>query len=126
MQEGLGDVWVLYDLGLLLAMLVCLAAYSVYVHTMLDFRPLNSYEVYDSLGGAQAHVLLPKKVNPSAWNSEYSLSRNTLNLVTCDLHTKQAKLSKLPCRHTQNIEHTILYLPPWLLGSTWAAAVKST
>lgn len=71
LQEAVGDTWVLYDIGMLMAMLVCLLAYAVYVQTMVDFQPQNTYEVYDSLGGAQARVLLPKKVDPTSWNGEY-------------------------------------------------------
>lgn len=70
MQEAFGETWVLYDLSLLVAMLVCLVTYIVYVQTLAQFQPQNTYEVYDSLGGAQAHVLLPKKVDPTALNSE--------------------------------------------------------
>ena len=70
LQEGLGETWVLYDFSLLVAMVVCVLTYTVYVVTMVDFRPQNTYEVYDSLGGAQAHVLLPKKVDPAVWNGE--------------------------------------------------------
>lgn len=70
MQEGLGETWVLYDLSLLVAMVVCVITYTVYVVKIVDFWPQNTYEVYDSLGGAQAHVLLPKKVDPAVWNGE--------------------------------------------------------
>ena len=51
-------------------MLVCILSYAVYVQTIADFQPQNTYEVYDSLGGAQARALLPKKMNPLTWNSE--------------------------------------------------------
>ena len=71
LQEAVGDTWVLYDIGMLMAMLVCLLAYAVYVQTMVDFQPQNTYEVYDSLGGAQARALLLKKVDPTSWNGEY-------------------------------------------------------
>ena len=60
----------LYDLGVLLAMLVCILSYAVYVQTIVDFQPQNTYEVYDSLAGAQARALLPKKSSPLTWNSE--------------------------------------------------------
>lgn len=60
----------LYDLGVLAAMLVCLVTYAVYLQTMVDFQPQNTYEVYDSLGGAQAHALLLKKVEPLVRNGE--------------------------------------------------------
>ena len=70
LKEAFRETWVMYDLGLLVAMLVCLVTYTVYVQTVLDFRPQSTYEVYDSLGGAQARVLLPKKIDPSTWSSE--------------------------------------------------------
>ena len=72
-QEAFGETWVLYDTGVLVAMLVCLITYSFYIQTLVDFRPQNTYEVYDSLGGAQARVLLPKKQNPAAVISESCL-----------------------------------------------------
>lgn len=72
-QEALGHTWVLYDLGLLAAMLICLLTYAVYLKTMAQFQPQNTYEVYDSLGGAQAHVLLPQKMDPPTWNGEQEL-----------------------------------------------------
>ena len=71
----------MYDVGVLVAMLVCLITYAVYVQTLRDFQPQNTYEVYDSLGGAQAHVLLPKKVNPLAWNSKCCSQSKYLQLL---------------------------------------------
>ena len=62
----------LYDAGLLVAMLVCLITYAVYVQTMAGFQPQYSYEVYDSLGAAQARLLLPKKLDPTSWNSKHA------------------------------------------------------
>lgn len=59
----------LYDAGVLASMLICLITYSVYIQSLVDFQPLDTYEVYDSLGGAQAHLLLPKKASP-AYNGE--------------------------------------------------------
>lgn len=70
MQEAFGETWVLYDMGSLVAMLVCLITYAVYVQTLVQFRPQNTYEVYDSLGAAQARVLLPKKVDEPYFNSK--------------------------------------------------------
>lgn len=71
----------MYDVGVLVAMLVCLITYAVYVQTLRDFQPQNTYEVYDSLGGAQAHVLLPKKVNPLTWNSKCCSKSKYLQLL---------------------------------------------
>ena len=51
-------------------MLICLITYSVYIHRLVDFSPQNTYEVYDSLGGAQARLLLPKKKSPTTYNGE--------------------------------------------------------
>lgn len=73
MQEAFGETWVLYDMGLLVGMLVCLITYAVYVQTLMQFRPHNAYEVYDSLAAAQARVLLPKKVDPPYANSKSHL-----------------------------------------------------
>ena len=58
----------LYDMAVLASMLICLITYSVYIQSLVDFQPLDTYEVYDSLGGAQARLLLPKKKNPSTYN----------------------------------------------------------
>ncbi len=68
MQEAFGKTWVLYDMGVLATMLICLITYSVYIQSLNTFSPQNTYEVYDSLGGAQARLLLPKKENPSTYN----------------------------------------------------------
>ena len=65
-QGALGETWLLYDMGLLVAMIICLITYAVYVQIMADFQPQYSYEVYDSLGAAQARLLLPKKVDPAS------------------------------------------------------------
>ena len=73
-QEALGQTWVLYDLGVLAAMLICLITYSVYIHRLVDFSPQNTYEVYDSLGGAQARLLLPKKKNPTTYNGQHQIA----------------------------------------------------
>ena len=70
LQEALGKTWVVYDMATLAAMLVCLITYSVYIQSLVDFQPEDTYEVYDSLGGAQARLLLPKKQNPSSYNGE--------------------------------------------------------
>ena len=71
-QVAFGETWVLYDLGVLGSMLICLITYSVYIQSLVDFKPPDTYEVYDSLGPAQAHHLLPKKHNPSAYNGNLS------------------------------------------------------
>ena len=63
----MGETWVLYDMAVLASMLICLITYSVYIQSLVDFSPQATYEVYDSLGGAQAHLLLPKKKNPSTY-----------------------------------------------------------
>ena len=55
----------LVDLGILAAMLVCLITYSVHIRALVTLQPQSSYEVYDSLGGAQARLLLPKKQSSS-------------------------------------------------------------
>ena len=64
----------LYDLGVLAAMLICLITYSVYIHRLVDFSPQNTHEVYDSLGGAQARLLLPKKKNPTTYNGQHQIT----------------------------------------------------
>ena len=61
MQAAVGKTWVLVDLGILGAMLICIITYSVYIRTLVTLQPQSTYEVYDSLGGAQARLLLPKK-----------------------------------------------------------------
>ncbi|KAL0024407.1 hypothetical protein WJX79_011128 [Trebouxia sp. C0005] len=66
--EALSETWVLYDMAVLASMLVCLITYSIYIQSLVDFQPQDTYEVYDSLGGAQARLLLPKKKNPSTYN----------------------------------------------------------
>ena len=71
-QEAVGKTWVVYDLGILTAMLICLITYSVYIQSLVDFQPLDTYEVYDSLGGAQARLLLPKKKAPTTYNGGHS------------------------------------------------------
>lgn len=55
---------------ILAAMLICLITYSVYIQTLVTFQPQDTYEVYDSLGAAQARLLLPKKEDSSAYNGE--------------------------------------------------------
>ncbi|KAL0020782.1 hypothetical protein WJX79_001465 [Trebouxia sp. C0005] len=67
-QEAFSKTWVLYDMAMSAAMLVCLITYSVYIHSLVDFQPEGTYEVYDSLGAAQARLLLPKKQDPSGHN----------------------------------------------------------
>ncbi len=61
---------VLYNMAILTAMLVCLITYSIYIQSLVDFQPQVTYEVYDSLEGAQARLLLPKKQDPSTYNGE--------------------------------------------------------
>lgn len=70
MQSAVGETWVLYDLGLLVAMVICLITYAIYIQIMADFQPQHTYEVYDSLAAAQARLLLPKKADPTYWNSK--------------------------------------------------------
>ena len=72
LQEAFGKAWVLYDMAVLAAMLVCVISYSIYIRSLADFRPQDTYPVYDSLGGAQARLLLPKKQEPSTHNGETS------------------------------------------------------
>lgn len=72
LQEAFGKTWVLYDMGILAAMLICLITYSVYIQSLVDFQPVDTYEVYDSLGGAQARLLLPKKKEPTTYNGQHS------------------------------------------------------
>ena len=60
----------LYDMAILAAMLVCVISYSIYIRSLADFQPQDTYPVYDSLGGAQARLLLPKKQEPSTRNGE--------------------------------------------------------
>lgn len=88
LQEAVGKTWVVYDLGILTAMLICLITYSVYIQSLVDFQPLDMYEVYDSLGGAQARLLLPKKKDPTTYNGgrsdflSYLLSHNYDTLLS--------------------------------------------
>lgn len=70
LQEALGGTWVLFDLTALAAMTVCLIAYSISVQSLRGFSPQPTYEVYDSLGGAQARLLLPKKNSTSLHNGK--------------------------------------------------------
>ena len=72
LQAALGETWVLYDVGVLASMLICLITYSVFIHSLVDFQPQDTYEVYDSLGGAQARLLLPKKASNTTYNGELS------------------------------------------------------
>lgn len=57
-------------MAILAAMLICLITYSVYIQSLVDFEPHDTYNVYDSLGGAQARLLLPKKQDPTTYNGE--------------------------------------------------------
>ena len=61
-------------MAVLAAMLICLITYSVYVQSVRDFSPQNTYEVYDSLGGAQARLLLLKKSNNASYNGDAALN----------------------------------------------------
>ena len=70
MQAAAGETWVLVDLGILAAMLIWLITYTVYIQTLVTLHPRNTYEVYDSLGGAQARLLLPKKQDPATSDSK--------------------------------------------------------
>ena len=70
LQEACGQTWVLYDMAILTAMLVCVITYSIHIRNLADFQPHHIYPVYDSLGGAQARLLLPKKQEPSTYNGE--------------------------------------------------------
>lgn len=65
------------DLTILAAMITCLITYSVHIRTLVTLQPQSTYEVYDSLGGAQARLLLPKKQDSTASNGEPALSHNT-------------------------------------------------
>ena len=71
-QEACGKAWVLYDVAILTAMLICVTTYSIYIQSLADFQPHDEYPVYDSLGGAQARLLLPKKQEKSTYNGETS------------------------------------------------------
>lgn len=62
----------MYDVAILTAMLICVITYSIYIQSLADFQPHDIYPVYDSLGGAQAHLLLPKKQENSTYNGETS------------------------------------------------------
>lgn len=70
LQEAFGKAWVLYDMAILAAMLVCVISYSIYIHSLAAFQPQDTYPVYDSLGGAQARLLLPKKQEPTSHNGK--------------------------------------------------------
>lgn len=65
-------------MALFAVMLVCLITYSVYIHSLVDFQPQGTYEVYDSLGGAQARLLLPKKQDPSTYNGKPQLHQEAV------------------------------------------------
>lgn len=82
MQEAVGKTWVLYDMSVLTAMLICLITYGVYIQSLKDFSPQNTYEVYDSLGAAQARLLLPKKNGTSSYNGEGAY-KGMLTLPAC-------------------------------------------
>ena len=73
-QAAFGETWVVYDLAVLASMLICLITYSVYIQRLVDFQPQDTYQVYDSLGGAQARLLLPKKQDSSVDNGELAAS----------------------------------------------------
>ncbi len=79
-QAALSETWLLYDIGVLASMLTCLITYSVYIQSLVDFQPLDTYEVYDSLGAAQARLLLPKKAE-SAYNG------NLIHMLTHPVKT---------------------------------------
>ncbi|KAL0024068.1 hypothetical protein WJX79_002467 [Trebouxia sp. C0005] len=64
-----GETWVVYDLAVLASMLICLITYSVYIQSLVDFQPQDTYQVYDSLGAAQARLLLPTKQDSSVDNA---------------------------------------------------------
>ena len=51
-------------------MIICVITYSIYIQSLADFQPHDTYPVYDSVGGAQARLLLPKKQGPSTYNGE--------------------------------------------------------
>ena len=63
----------LVDLLTLAAMLICLITYSVYIRALVTLQPQSTYQVYDSLGGAQARLLLPKKQDSTASNGKLVL-----------------------------------------------------
>ena len=69
-QAAAGKTWVLVDMSILAAMLIWLITYTVYIRTLVTLQPQNTYEVYDSLGGAQARLLLPKKHDPATSDSK--------------------------------------------------------
>ena len=73
-QAALGETWVVYDLAVLASMLICLITYSVYIQSLVDFQPQDTYQVYDSLGAAQARFLLPTKQDSSVDNGELDAS----------------------------------------------------
>ena len=84
----------MYDLAVLASMLICLITYSVYIQRLVDFQPQDTYQVYDSLGGAQARLLLPKKQDSSVDNGELAASdsyRPKVHLMSalcnCFIHT---------------------------------------
>ncbi len=85
-QEAFGKTWVLYDMALFAAMLICLITYSIYIHSLVDFQPEGTYEVYDSLGGAQARLLLPKKQDPSTYNGESQLQQAVPDKPRTSIH----------------------------------------
>ena len=83
-QEACGQAWVLYDVAILTAMLICAITYSVYIRSLADFQPHDTYPVYDSLGGAQARLLLPKKQEPSTYNGEASPLHKMSACILCN------------------------------------------
>ncbi len=73
-QAAFGETWVVYDLAVLASMLICLITYSVYIQSLVDFQPQDTYQVYDSLGAAQARLLLPTKQDSLVDNGELAAS----------------------------------------------------
>ena len=74
LQEAASNSWIVYDMAVLAAMLICLITYSVFVQSLRDFGPQSTYDVYDSLGGAQARLLLPKKNGTTVYHGEAYVS----------------------------------------------------
>ncbi len=101
-QAAFGETWVVYDLAVLASMLICLITYSVYIQSLVDFQPQDTYQVYDSLGGAQARLLLPTKQDSSVDNGELAASdsyRLKLHFVSGVSAPASLTLSRnvLPC-----------------------------
>ena len=108
-QAAVGETWILVDMSVLAAMLICLITYSVYIRTLIGFQPQDTYEVYDSLGASQARLLLPKKQDATAYNGE-SAHRHSIRGEECKhRHENPAcGFCGTACNHTSAAENSCI------------------